>query len=91
MNDKELDKELAKKMKIPYCFIDENLKIGSKILLGSYNNNHANSLLNIEPKFPDIEIETGYINKNLKEMATIYARLINQYEFIYHTLFSASF
>ena len=91
MNDKELDKEIAKKMINPCYFIDENLKIGFKINLESHNINHANSLLNIEPKFPDIGIETRYVNKILKEMATIYARLINQYKYKYHMLFSANF
>ena len=91
MNDKELDKEIAKKMINPYYFTDENLKIGFKINLESHNINHANSLLNIIPNFPDIGIEKRYINKILKEMATIYARLINQYKFNYHILFSASF
>ena len=75
----------------PNFFIDENLKIGFKINLESHKINHAISLLNIEPNFPDIGIETRYINKILKEMATIYARLINQYKFKYHILFSASF
>ena len=75
----------------PYYFIDENLTIGFKINLESHNINHANSLLNIIPNFPDIGIEKRYINKILKEMATIYARLINQYKFIYHLLSSASF
>ena len=93
MNDKELDKEIAKKMINPYYFIDENLKIGFKINLESHNNNHSNSLLNIEPNFPDIGIQTRYVNVNkiLKEMTTIYSRLINQYKFKYHILFSASF
>ena len=58
------DKELAKMMINPYYFIDKNLKTGFKINLESHNNNnHANSLLNIEPKFPNIGIETRYINK----------------------------
>ena len=91
MNDKELDKELAKMMDNPYYFIDENLKIVFKINLESHNTSHPNSLLNIIPNFPDAGIETRYVNKILKEMATIYARLINQYKFEYHILFSASF
>ena len=91
MNDEELDKEIAKKMINPYYFLDENLKIGFKINLESHNINHTNYLLNIEPNFPDIGIETRYINKILKEMATIYARLTNQFKFKYHILFSASF
>ena len=78
MNDKELDKVIAKKLINPYYFIDENLRIGFKSNLESHNIDHANSLLNIIPTFPDIGIETRYFNKNLKEMATIFARLINQ-------------
>ena len=74
LSDEELDKELAEKMINPYYFIDENLKIGFQINLQSHNINHANSLLNIEPNFLDIGIETRYFNKILKERATIYAR-----------------
>ena len=48
-------------------------------------------LVNKIPNFPDIGIETRYINKIIKEMATIYARLINRYKFKYHIFFSASF
>ena len=91
LNDKELDKEIAKKMINPYYFIDENLKIGFKTNLESHIMNHANSLLNIEPNFPDIGIEFRYINKIIKKLSVIYARLINQYKFKYHILFSASF
>ena len=89
--DKEIDKELAKNMVNPYCFIDEILKNGCKISLECHINNQANSLLNIVPNFSHIGIETRYPNKNPKEMATIYARLINQYKYKYHIIFSASF
>ena len=58
-------------MRNPYYFIFENLKIGFKIFLESHNINHANSLLIIIPNFLDIGFETRYINKILKEMATI--------------------
>ena len=75
----------------PYYFIDEKLRIGFKIKLESHNINHANSLLNIIPNFQDIGIETRYISKIPKEMATVYDRLINQYKFIYHILLSDSF
>ena len=75
----------------PYYFIDKNLKIGFKINLESHNFSHANSILTIAPKFPDFGIEYRYINKIVKELSVIYARLINQYKFKYHTLFSASF
>ena len=85
------DKELAKLMINPYYFIDKNLKIGFKINLESHTFSHANSILTILPKFPEYGIEFRYINKVIKELSFIYARLINQYKFKYHTLFSASF
>ena len=85
------DKELAKIMINPYYFIDKNLKIGFKINLESHNFSHANSLLSIIPKFPELGIDFRYINKIVKELSVIYSRIINQYKFKYHTLFSASF
>ena len=85
------DKELAKLMINPYYFIDKNLKIGFKIILESHNFSHANSTLSILPRFPEYGIEFRYINKIVKELFVIYARLLNQYKFKYHTLFSASF
>ena len=85
------DEELAKMMINPYYFIDKNLKIGFKINLESHNFSHANSILTITPNFPEFGIEYRYINKIIKELSVIYARLINQYIFKYHTLFSASF
>ena len=75
----------------PFYFIDENLKIGFKINLESQNVGDATSLLNIIPNFPDIGIETRYVNKILKELSVIYARILNQYKFKYHIFFSASF
>ena len=36
-------------------------------------------------------MEARYINKNLREVATVYARLKNQYRFKYQPVFSASF
>ena len=81
------DKQVAKIMINPYYFIDKNLKTGFKIDLESHNFSHANSILSILPKFPEFR----YINKIVKELSFIYARLINQYKFKYHTLFSASF
>ena len=85
------DKELAKIMINPYYFVDKNLKIGFKINLESHNFSHANSILTIKPNFPEFGIEFRYINKIVKELSVIYARLINQYKFKSHTLFSASF
>ena len=85
------DKELAKIMINPYYFIDKNLKIGFKINLESHNISHANSILTITPYFQAFGIEFRYITEIVKELSVIYARLINQYKFKYHTLFSAGF
>ena len=85
------DKELAKMMNNLYYFIDENLKNGFKINLENHNISHANSILTITPNFSEFGIECRYNNKIKKELSVIYARLINQYKFKYHTLFSASF
>ena len=62
-----------------------------EINLESHNISHANSILTITCKYPDSGIDYRYINKIVKEMSVIYARLINQYKFKYHTIFSASF
>ena len=75
----------------PFYFIDENIKNGFKFNLESHNINHANALLNVVPSFPDIGTQTTYNKKILKEMASIYPRLINQYKFKYHIIISASF
>ena len=75
----------------PYPFTVENLKTGFKINLDSHNVNDATSILSIMPIYPDLGIKARHINKNLKEMAGINARLINQYKFNYPLLFSASF
>ena len=91
LNDKQLNKELAKKMINPYYFTDRNLKVGFKINLESHHINHANSKINITPNFPEFGIEVHYINKIMKELSVFYARLINQYKFKYHTIFSARF
>ena len=81
LNDKDLDKELAKKLTNPFYFTDENIKTGFETNLETQNINHANSLLTVIPNFPVIGIETRYTNKVLKK-GTIYTRLINQQAFI---------
>ena len=91
LDDKQLNKELAKKMINPYYFTDRNIKVGFKINLDSHNLHHTNSKLTIIPNHPEFGIEIRYINKIMKELAVIYARLINQYKFKYQTVFSARF
>ena len=75
----------------PYCFTDRNLKVGFKINLDSHHINHANSKITITPNHPEFGIEFRYINEIMKQLAVIYARLINQYKFKYQTVFSARF
>ena len=91
LDDKQLNKELARKMINPYDFIDENLREGFKINLDSHHINHLNSKLTITPNHPEFGIEIRYINQIMKELAVIYARIINQYKFNYQTVFSARF
>ena len=73
------------------CFTKEILVIGITNNLESHNNKCAQSILTITPIYPGFGNETRYNNKNLKEMATIYARMINQYRFKNHIIFSAFF
>ena len=91
LDDKQLNKELAKKMINPYYFTDRNLKVGFKNNLDSHHINHANSKLTIIPNYPEFGIEFRYLNKIIKELSIIFARLMNQYKFRYQTLFSARF
>ena len=65
--------------------------MGFKINLDSHHINHANSKLTITPNFPEFGTEIRYTNKIMKEISVIYARLINQYNFRYQTVFSERF
>ena len=62
----------------PYYFTDRNLRVRLKNNLDSHHNNHANSKLTIIPIYREFGIEVRYINKKMKEISVIYARLINQ-------------
>ena len=89
LDDKQLNKELAKKIINPHYFADRLLQVGFNITLKSHHINHANSKLNIEPNYPNFGIEVRYVNKIVKDSSVIYARLKNQYRFKYQTVFSA--
>ena len=67
------------------------MKVAYKINLDSHNLHHTNSKLTITPTFHEFGIEIRFINKIMKEFSVIYARLINQYNFRYQTVFSARF
>ena len=89
LDDQQLNKELAKKMINPCYFTDRKLQVGFKINLNSHHINHLISKLTISPNHPEFGIEVRYINKIMKELSVIYARLINQFKFRYQTVFSA--
>ena len=91
LDDKQLNKELARRMINPYCFTDRTSRVGFKINLDCHNINHANSNITIVPSYLELGIEVRYINKNVNELSIIYARLVNQYKFSYQTVFSARF
>ena len=91
LDDKQLNKELAKKMINPYYFSDRNLQVAYKINLDSHHINHLNSKLTISSNFKNTGIEFRFINKIMRGMSIIYSRLINQYKFRYQVVFSARF
>ena len=91
LDDKQLKKELAKKMINLYYFSDRNLKVAYKINLDSHHINHLNSKLSISSNFENTGIEFRFINDIMREMSIIYARLINQYIIRYQVVFSARF
>ena len=91
LDDRQLNGELASRMINPYYFTDRALQVGFKINLDSHHINHAISKITILPNYPEFGIEVRYIDKIIKQLAVIYARLINQYKFKYQTVFSARF
>ena len=91
LDDKQLNKELAKKMINPYYFSDRDLKVAYKINLDSHHINHLNSKLTISSNCENTRIEFKFIIKIKRELSIIYSRLINQYNFRYQTVFLARF
>ena len=63
LDDKQLNRELAKKMINTYYFTDRNLKVGFRITLEGHHINHANSKLTIIPNYLKFGIEVRYIVK----------------------------
>ena len=91
VNDKQLNKKLAKKLINPYYFTGRALQFGINITLQKHHNSHAYFKKIIKQNHPGFGIEVRYLNKLLKEMATIYARLIDQFIIKYQKVFSGSF
>ena len=79
------------KVENQYCFTDRILKIAYDINIDNHHDEHANSITRIPSKFDNIGIDLIHINKILKEMSHIYAKLINQYKFKYQLSFVVLF
>ena len=91
LNDRELNKEIAKKMLNPYYFKDKDFYNFLKINLDSHHINHLNSKITISSTTEYNDISISLINILVKEMATIYAKLISQFKFKYQCTFLARF
>ena len=91
LNDRELNKALAKKMINPYYFKDKNFYNFLKINLDSHHINHLNSKITISDITEYNNISMDLINRLVREMSAIYARLIGQYKFKYQCTFLAYF
>ena len=76
LNDRELNKEIAKRMLNPYYFKDKVFYNFLKINLDSHHINHLNSKITISDITEYNSIDKYLINRLVKEMANIYARLI---------------
>ena len=56
LDEKQLNKELARKMINPYYFTNKNLKVAYKINLDSHNFHHTKSKLTTTTTFPEFGI-----------------------------------
>ena len=61
-NIEKYEKDLLNKMHNPYYFSDRALQVGFIINLDSHKINHSISTKTDEPKFPELRIDTRYIN-----------------------------
>ena len=68
---------------------DRALQLRFNITLEGHHINHTNSIFTNKPTFS--ELEAKYANEILRKMDKINARLINQFEIKYQTIFTASF
>ena len=75
----------------PYYFTDRAFRVGFNITLESHQIYHVKCKLIGKANHPEFGIEVRYINKIMKDLSFIYARLINQYKIKYQTVFSARF
>ena len=89
LDDKQLKKDLGKKVINSYHFTDRVLQLGFNFTLKSHHKNHVTSNLIIKPNYPEFGIDVRYNNKIIKDLSVFYARLINKYKLKFPTVFSA--
>ena len=89
LSNRELEREITKRMINPYYF-SKIYGPQYEVNLGHHHINHTNSKIPIKSKH-NLPIELCDLNKILKEMSAIYARLINQYKFKYQIVFLVIF
>ena len=64
LDDKQLNKELVKKMLNSYYFIDRNFKVGFRINIESHHINHATSKLTVNPIFQSLQLKVFLLIKS---------------------------
>ena len=89
LSNRELEKEIVKKMINPYYF-SKRYEAQYEDNLDRHHPNHINSKMTIKPKY-NLPIELLDLNNIFKEMAKIYGRLIDQYKFKYQVIFLVIF
>ena len=75
IDDKQLNKKLAKKMINPFYFTKKAWEKRFNIYLYGHHINHVNSKLTSQTNYSETGIETRYGNQIVTEMAKSYARL----------------
>ena len=75
----------------PNYFTDRALQVSFNISLDSHHINHAISKVIVRPNYSEFGNEVRFINKIMRELSVVYARVLNQYKFKCQTVFSARF
>ena len=75
------NKNIKRNDKIEYKYTDKILNTIYDITVDRYHKKDLYSQITITSKFDTTGLEMNYINKIIKEMSHIYAKVINQYKF----------
>ena len=89
IDDKQLDKILAKKLIKPFYFTDRILNTEYNITLDNHQINYINTKITRKPNY--LELDKLNVNKLVLEKANTHAGKRNQYKFEDQILFSAMF